>query len=194
MAASRFELLRTEALGCMQCRLATGRTQVVFGGGNPDTDLVVVGEAPGASEDLEGLPFVGRSGKLLDRLIHDELGRTRDGFYITNVVKCRPEGNRDPRPDEVAACRPYLVQQLDLIEPSVVLTVGNFASKLLLGTRTGITRLRGAVHPFPGPHAGRSPVIVPTFHPAAALRGGGRVVEDMRLDLRLAAEHLMGAP
>lgn len=192
MPGTPFDLLRDEALGCMKCRLAAHRTQVVFGGGNPDTDLVIVGEAPGANEDLEGRPFVGRSGQLLDRLLVEEMGRTRDACYITNVVKCRPENNRDPRADEVAACRPYLVEQLSMIGPRVVVTLGNFSSKLLLGTTTGITRLRGVAHPFPAWNGPEAPVIVPTYHPAAALRGGAKVQADLRSDLALAATLLAG--
>lgn len=185
MAPTRFELLRDEALGCMRCRLANGRTQVVFGAGDPSSDVVVIGEAPGNNEDLMGEPFVGRSGKLLDRLLAEELGRDRSSVYITNVVKCRPEGNRDPLADEVAACRPYLVEQLDLIRPRVVVTLGNFASKLVLQTTTGITRLRGRVHEYPGRSGEGQPVVVPTYHPAAALRGAASVEADMRADLQL---------
>jgi uracil-DNA glycosylase len=191
VAATPFDLLRDEALGCMKCRLADGRTQVVFGSGDPGAALVLVGEAPGANEDLAGRPFVGRSGNLLDRLVAEETGLDRSELYITNVVKCRPEGNRDPRADEVAACRPYLFRQLEQIRPAVVVTLGNFASKLLLETAEGITRLRGRVHPFPG--GGNRPVVVPTFHPAAALRGGARVEAELRSDLRLAASVLAGA-
>lgn len=168
--------LAAVASTCTACRLAEGRTQVVFGMGHPDADLMFVGEGPGAEEDKQGLPFVGRSGQLLDRLIAEELGRTRATCYIGNTTKCRPPGNRDPKPDEVDTCWPYLDQQLDLIRPKVVITLGNFASKKLLGTDTGITKLRGQVYPF------RSGHLVPTFHPAAALRGGGVVLSQMRSD------------
>ncbi len=168
-----------EAAGCTKCELAQGRTQVVFGMGDPSADLMFVGEGPGAEEDRQGLPFVGRSGKLLDRLMAEEMGLTRDHCYIANVVKCRPPDNRDPKPEEIAACRPWLEQQVELIAPAVVVTLGNFSSKLLLDTSTGITRLRGQSYPM----AGSDAVIVPTYHPAAVLRGGGLQEAQMRSDL-----------
>ena len=150
---------------------------MVFGDGSPTADLMFVGEGPGAQEDEQGLPFVGRSGKLLDRLLQEEVGIDRSACYITNVVKCRPPGNRDPKPDEIVACRPYLSEQLALVDPAVIVTLGNFASKLLLDTETGITKLRGRSYEY----AGRS--LVPTFHPAAALRGGADVLAKLRSDL-----------
>ena len=175
------ELVEVEkrALGCTLCRLAEGRTQVVFGEGDPHADLMVVGEGPGREEDLQGRPFVGRSGQLLDKLLLEEAGLERRQVYIGNVVKCRPPENRDPLPDEIASCRPYLDQQVELIRPIVVLTLGNFASKTLLGTTEGITKLRGRSYPYPGTS---TTVVVPTFHPAAALRGGGEVLAKMRAD------------
>ena len=173
---TRLEELAVEASTCTACRLSEGRTQVVFGMGDPDADLMFVGEGPGAEEDKQGLPFVGRSGQLLDRLIAEELGRTRATCYIANTTMCRPPGNRDPQPDEVETCGPWLDQKLDLIKPKVVITLGNFASKRLLETDVGITRLRGQVYPF------RGGSLVPTFHPAAALRGGGTVLSQMRSD------------
>lgn len=173
---SPLEQLARQASTCTACRLAEGRTQVVFGMGDADADLMFVGEGPGAEEDKQGLPFVGRSGQLLDRLIAEELGRTRATCYIGNTTKCRPPGNRDPKPDEVEACWPWLDQQLQLIRPKVVITLGNFASKKLLETDVGITRLRGKAYPF------RGGWLVPTFHPAAALRGGGAVLAQMRSD------------
>ena len=166
------------ALSCTRCPLAAGRTTVVFGEGDPGADLMVVGEGPGREEDLQGRPFVGRSGQLLDRLLAEEAGLRRDQVYIANVVKCRPPGNRDPLPEEIAACRPFLDQQVGLIAPRVVVTLGNFATRALLNTSEGITRLRGRSFPF-GP-AGA--VLMPTYHPAAALRGGGEVVARMRAD------------
>ena len=166
------------AMGCTKCPLAEGRTTVVFGEGDPHASLMVVGEGPGREEDLQGRPFVGRSGQLLDRLLIEEAGLRREQVYIANVVKCRPPGNRDPLPDEIASCRPYLEQQVALIGPVVILTLGNFATKALLETDEGITRLRGRTFPF-GPDG---TVLVPTFHPAAALRGGGEVVAKMRAD------------
>lgn len=178
----------TEASTCTRCGLAEARTQVVFGSGDPDADLVFVGEGPGAEEDRQGLPFVGRSGQLLDRLLLEEVGLTRDACYIANVVKCRPPGNRDPKPDEIAACRPWLTSQLEHLRPRVVVTLGNFASRTLLDTRTGITRLRGRAYPF------GEAVLIPTFHPAAVLRGGGEPMAKMRADLVRAKLALGGEP
>jgi DNA polymerase len=170
------ELLAAEASTCTLCRLAEGRTQVVFGMGSPTAQLMFIGEGPGAEEDRQGLPFVGRSGRLLDRLMLEEIGITRDRCYIANVVKCRPPDNRDPKPDEIDACRPYLTQQLDLIRPAVVVSLGRFASQWLLETSEGITRLRGRSYPFA--HG----VLIPTLHPAAALRGGSEPLAQMRAD------------
>ncbi len=175
-----------EAKGCTRCPLAQGRTQVVFGVGSSSADLMFVGEAPGQQEDLQGEPFVGRSGQLLDRMVLEEMGLTRDRFYIANTVKCRPPGNRDPQPVEIAACHPWLETQVDLIDPKVVVTLGNFAAKLLLGTTEGITRLRGRAYPY------RGGVLVPTFHPAAILRGGGDLAAQMRADLVRAKQYLTG--
>lgn len=183
-----FETLRDEALVCTRCGLAEGRTQVVFGTGAVDADLMFVGEGPGAQEDLQGLPFVGRSGRLLDRLLLQEMGLTRETCYIANVVKCRPPDNRDPLGDEISACRPWLERQIDLIGPRVIVTLGNFASKLLLDTKDGITRLRGSSYPYRD-----GVVIVPTFHPAAVLRGGGVPMAGMRADLVRARQALTGA-
>ena len=182
------EVVAEEASGCTRCKLATaGRTQVVFGMGNPDADLMFVGEGPGAEEDKQGLPFVGRSGQLLDKILLEELGITRQSVFIANVVKCRPPGNRDPEPDEIDACRPWLEQQLDLIQPKVVVTLGNFATKLLLETKEGITKLRGKSYPF------RGGVLIPTFHPAAVLRGGGEPMAQMRADFIRAKQALATA-
>jgi len=178
------EELAVEASTCTRCALATGRTQVVFGVGQPDARFVLVGEGPGAEEDRLGEPFVGRSGQLLDRLLLEEMGRTRAHCYIANVVKCRPPGNRDPQPDEISACRPWLEVQLDAIDPLVVVTLGNFAAKLLLETKEGITRLRGEEYPY------RSGVLVPTLHPAFALRGGADPMAKMRADLVRASRAL----
>ena len=173
-----------DAKGCTRCPLAGSRTQVVFGVGDGAADLMFVGEAPGQQEDLQGEPFVGRSGQLLDRLVWEEMGLTRDRFYIANTVKCRPPGNRDPEPAEIAACRPWLESQVDLIDPKVVVTLGNFAAKLLLGTAEGITKVRGRAYPF------RRGVLVPTYHPAAVLRGGGARAAQMRADLVRAKQYL----
>jgi DNA polymerase len=166
------------ALACTRCPLAGGRTTVVFGEGDAHADLMVVGEGPGRDEDLQGRPFVGRSGQLLDRLLGEEAGLRRDQVYIANVVKCRPPGNRDPLPEEIAACRPFLDQQVELIGPRVLLTLGRFATHALLGTTEPINRIRGRSYPFGDTGA----VLFPTYHPAAALRGGGEVVAMMRAD------------
>jgi DNA polymerase len=176
-----------DAATCTRCALAAGRTNVVFGMGDPDSDLMFVGEGPGAEEDKQGLPFVGRSGKLLDQLLLDELGLTRDRVYIANVVKCRPPNNRDPLPDEIEACRPYLDAQLEHIAPKVVVTLGRFAGQLLLASKEGITKLRGRTYPFAGA------VLVPTVHPAYVLRGGGEPMAQMRADLIRAKRALADA-
>lgn len=173
-----------EAKGCTRCPLAHTRTQVVFGVGDPAADLMFVGEAPGQQEDLQGEPFVGRSGQLLDRMVLEEMGLTRDRFYIANTVKCRPPGNRDPQPVEISACNGWLEAQVDLIDPKVVVTLGNFAAKLLLNTTDGITKLRGRAYPY------RRGVLVPTFHPAAVLRGAGDLAAQMRADLVRAKGYL----
>ena len=186
---SQLDDLRARASGCTLCPLAGGRTTVVFGEGDPHAALMVVGEGPGRDEDLQGRPFVGRSGQLLDRLLMEEAGLDRSQVYIANVVKCRPPQNRDPLPEEIAACRPYLESQIELVDPAVILTLGNFATRTLLGTADGITKLRGRVHPYPGSGSDR-PVVVPTFHPAAALRGGGEVVARMRADIVRARQAL----
>jgi uracil-DNA glycosylase family 4 len=182
--------VRDQALVCQRCPLAVGRTNVVFGEGDPDADLMIVGEGPGRDEDLQGRPFVGRSGKLLDRLILEEIGVSRDEVYIANVVKCRPPGNRDPLPPEIEACRPWLEAQVELIAPRVVLTLGNFSTKLLLQTADGIRQTRGRAYPWGSAGA----VLVPTYHPAFALRGGGEVLAEMRADFVRAKEALSGVP
>ncbi len=175
-----FEELQRQALACTKCPLATqGRSQVVFGDGDPHADLVFVGEGPGAEEDKQGIPFVGRAGKLLTQLI-EGIGLRRDEVYIANVVKCRPPGNRDPQPDEIESCRPYLEAQLSFIKPTVLVTLGNFATKLLLETKEGITKLRGREFPF-----GSGAVLMPTLHPAAVLRGGGTTLAQVRADFVL---------
>ncbi|MGH9059652.1 MAG: uracil-DNA glycosylase [Acidimicrobiales bacterium] len=186
---SALDQLRAEASGCTRCPLSAGRTTVVFGEGDPHADVMVVGEGPGHDEDLQGRPFVGRSGRLLDRLLVEEAGLQREQVYIANVVKCRPPGNRDPQPLEIDSCRPYLDRQTELIGPRVVLTLGNFAARTLLGTTDGITKLRGRAYPWGPPGA----VLIPTFHPAAALRGGGQVLAQMRADFVRVKEVLAGA-
>ncbi|HUO45976.1 MAG TPA: uracil-DNA glycosylase [Acidimicrobiia bacterium] len=171
--------LRDEALVCTRCRLAQTRTQVVFGVGDPDAELMFIGEAPGFNEDQQGEPFVGAAGQLLTRLL-GEIGMTREDVYIANVLKCRPPNNRDPQQDEIDSCKDYLRRQLVLINPIVVVTLGNFATKLLLRTETGITKLRGRVYDW-----WQGIQLVPTYHPAAALRSGERLVDEMRKDFAL---------
>ena len=158
--------LAAEASGCTRCRLAEGRTQVVFGVGNPGADLMFVGEAPGFHEDQQGFPFVGQAGKLLDKLLAG-IGLSRQDVYVANVLKCRPPGNRDPMPDEIEACEGYLFRQIGLIQPRLVATLGNFASKLLSGKQHGITRVHG--QPQPATVGGLAVTLYPLYHPAAAL-------------------------
>src|ERR671917_2841658 len=171
------ELYR-EASGCVRCPLHQGRTKVVFGSGNANSDLMFVGEAPGMHEDQQGLPFVGRAGKLLDQLL-EEVGFQRSDVFITNVLLCRPPGNRDPQPDEIETCKPYLHRKIELIEPKVICTLGNFATKLLTRSQRGIT----SVHGRPQVHelGGRTVRIFPIYHPAAALRST-RTLEELRED------------
>ncbi len=171
-----FADLEREALTCTKCPLAETRTQVVFGVGDPHADLLFVGEGPGEQEDLTGEPFVGRAGRLLTSLI-EGIGLTRAEVYIANVVKCRPPGNRDPLPLEIETCRPYLEAQIGFIEPRVVVTLGNFATKLLLDTKDGITKLRGREFPFRD-----GAVLIPAFHPSAVLRNGGAALAQARAD------------
>ncbi len=170
--------LYREAADCTRCPLAETRTKVVFGAGNADADLMFVGEAPGAEEDRQGLPFVGRAGALLNELLGG-IGLERKDVFVANVLKCRPPGNRDPQPLEIESCHPYLERQIELIRPAVIATLGNFATKLITGSRTGITKVRGTppVHTLGG-----LPVFVmPLLHPAAALRTPS-LVETLRGD------------
>src|SRR4051812_24208153 len=169
-AAERREELKAvyrDASGCTRCpQLVAARTTVVFGSGNADADLMFVGEAPGRNEDEQGVPFVGQAGKLLSQLL-EEIGLTRDDVFVANSLKCRPPGNRDPLPQELTNCQGYLYRQLELIQPKVVCTLGNFATKLLRGDPTGITRLHGQEEVrVIGPRAVR---LYPLYHPAAAL-------------------------
>jgi uracil-DNA glycosylase len=172
---------------CRRCKLAGGRKTIVFGQGNPQARLMFVGEAPGADEDEQGLAFVGRAGQLLTDIIEKGLKMPRADVFIANVLKCRPPGNRDPLPDEIEACTPWLVEQVSLIQPRLVVTLGNFATKYVLQTARGITSMRGAVYPWHG----RS--VVPTYHPAAILHGGGekgRQFQELRDDFALISETL----
>jgi uracil-DNA glycosylase len=168
--AERREALKElllQARACTRCpQLAATRTTVVFGSGNADADLMFVGEAPGASEDQQGLPFVGRAGRLLDQLLQ-EIGLARADVFVTNTLRCRPPGNRDPLPVEIENCSGYLMRQVELIEPSVICTLGNFATKLLRGDPTGITRLHG--RPEVIELGARAVRLYPLYHPAAAL-------------------------
>jgi uracil-DNA glycosylase family 4 len=159
-----YEEVRRQALACTRCRLAEGRTQVVFSDGNPSARLVVVGEAPGANEDRTGLPFVGAAGQLLDLLLATVDLSREDSVYICNVLKCRPPGNRNPLPDEIEACSPFLRRQIELVKPEVLLAVGSFAAQLLTGKTLPLGKLRGTVHSYEG-----TPLVV-TYHPAALLR------------------------
>jgi uracil-DNA glycosylase family 4 len=171
------ELYR-EASVCTKCPLSQGRTKVVFGNGDANADLMFVGEGPGHHEDLQGLPFVGRAGKLLDQLL-TEIGLSRSEVFVANVVKCRPPGNRDPLPEEIDACKPFLHRQVELIEPKVICTLGNFATKLITRSQRGIT----GVHGRPQVHelGGRTVRVYPLYHPAAALRST-KTLEELRED------------
>ncbi|HWC31981.1 MAG TPA: uracil-DNA glycosylase [Actinomycetota bacterium] len=184
--SSSLEDVRAEALACTKCRLSAGRTQVVFADGSPGADLMFVGEGPGYHEDVQGLPFVGAAGQLLNRLL-GEIGLSREDVYITNVVLCRPPGNRDPLPDELESCRPYLLRQIELVDPKVIVTLGNFATRVILDRPVSISRVRGTKSSFHGR------LVIPTFHPAAVLRSGGDASAPMRAireDLRVVREAL----
>jgi uracil-DNA glycosylase len=176
---------------CTRCKLCTlGRKQVVFGVGNPSAELMFVGEAPGSDEDVQGIPFVGRAGQLLTKII-EAIEMRRDDVYIANVIKCRPPGNRNPEPDEVLVCEPFLFQQIDLVKPKVIVALGKFAAQSLLRTDTPITRLRGRVHAFRGAQ------LVPTFHPAYLLRSPDKkreTWEDMKLVRALLRQAAGSAP
>jgi uracil-DNA glycosylase len=171
------KIIRDDIGDCTRCKLhRLGRRQIVFGVGNPSADLMFVGEAPGADEDLQGIPFVGRAGQLLTKII-EAIGLSRDDVYIANVIKCRPPENRNPEPDEVDTCEPFLFRQIDFIQPKVIVALGTFAAKALLKTQDSISRLRGRVYDY------RGAKLVPTFHPAFLLRSPDRkrdVWEDMK--------------
>jgi DNA polymerase len=166
--SARFLRVIREDIGdCTRCKLhGQGRKQIVFGVGNPDADLMFVGEAPGADEDLQGIPFVGRAGQLLTKMI-EAMGYRRDDVYIANVIKCRPPGNRNPEPDEIAECEPFLVKQIEGIHPKVIVALGKFAAQTLIKTNDPISRLRGRVYKY---HGAR---LIPTFHPSFLLRSPG---------------------
>ncbi len=160
---STLEEIRETLGDCTRCKLHSTRNKIVFGAGNPHAELMFIGEAPGADEDAQGIPFVGRAGKLLTKMI-EAMGVTRDDVFIANIIKCRPPGNRDPEKDEVTACKPFLLAQIEAIKPKVICTLGNPSTKSILNTTTGIFKMRGRFHDFDG-----TPVM-PTFHPAFLLR------------------------
>src|SRR5207244_5307684 len=170
--------VRTDIGDCTRCKLhGLGRQQIVFGVGNPDADLMIVGEAPGADEDVQGVPFVGRAGQLLTKII-EAIDLKREDVYIANVIKCRPPQNRNPEPDEVDTCEPFLFKQIDIIKPKVIVALGKFGAQTLLRTLDPISRLRGRVYDY------RGAKLVPTFHPAYLLRNPAskrEVWEDMKL-------------
>lgn len=178
------EAIRQDLGECMRCALHAGRTHIVFGVGDPSADLMFIGEGPGSEEDRQGLPFVGPAGQLLTKIIH-AIDLTREEVYIANVVKCRPPRNRDPEPEEVEACRPFLERQVDAVRPKVVCALGRVAALNLLRTDEGITRIRGRIYPF------RGAKLVPTYHPAFLLRNPAKkreCWEDMKLIRRLLDE------
>lgn len=171
------DAIRADLGECTRCKLHTlGRTQIVFGTGNPNADLMFVGEAPGADEDEQGVPFIGRAGQLLTKII-EAIGLTRDDVYIANVIKCRPPGNRNPEPDEIAECEPFLIRQIESVRPKVIVALGTFAAHALLRTEEPISRLRGTFYDYHGAK------LLPTFHPAYLLRSPDRkrdVWDDMK--------------
>lgn len=194
IARSAAEVLATirEDIGdCTRCKLhGLGRTQIVFGVGNPAAELMFVGEAPGADEDIQGIPFVGRAGQLLTKMI-EAMGFTRDQVYIANVLKCRPPGNRNPEPDEIATCEPFLFRQLASIDPKVVIALGAFAARTLLKTDAPISRLRGRVFDY------RGAKLIPTFHPSFLLRSPGykrEAWDDLQLALSVLGRAVPGSP
>ena len=194
-AAERREALKqvlAQARGCVRCpELAATRRTVVFGAGNADAELMFIGEAPGASEDEQGVPFVGRAGKLLEKLLA-EIGLARSEVFIANTLMCRPPGNRDPQPVEIENCQDYLLRRVELIQPSVICTLGNFSTKLLRGDPTGITRLHG--RPEVLTLGSRAVRLYPIYHPAAALYTP-RMLETLREDfMRLPDLLALGAP
>jgi len=184
--ATTLEALRAELGDCSRCKLAAGRTHIVFGVGNPRATLMFVGEGPGRDEDLQAEPFVGRAGKLLTEIITKGMKMRREDVYIANVIKCRPPDNRNPEPDEIAACQPFLQRQIDIIGPKVMVALGTFAAQTLLGMRTPISRLRGHWYDYHGIK------LMPTLHPAYLLRNPNDkklVWEDIKMVLRELESH-----
>lgn len=186
MAFTTLDHAREEALGCTKCRLSQGRTQVVWMDGNPDSDLMFIGEAPGFHEDKLGRPFVGAAGKLLDTMLAS-IDLDRNSCVICNVIKCRPPANRDPQLDEIETCIPYLQAQIDFIKPTVIVPLGNFATRFILQRQVSISSVRGKIFETMGAK------VIPTFHPAAALHSGGEASpagQSIRSDFQLIARHL----
>ena len=181
LSGENLTAIRDDIGDCRRCKLAGGRTQIVFGVGSPTADVMFVGEGPGEEEDRRGEPFVGRAGQLLTDIITKGMGLTRDQVYIANVVKCRPPGNRNPEPDEIAACSPFLRRQIATIRPKVIVALGKFAAQMLAGVETPITRMRGRWHEFEGTK------LMPTFHPSYLLRNPAakrEVWEDIQAVMR----------
>ncbi|MFW6255547.1 MAG: uracil-DNA glycosylase, partial [Candidatus Sumerlaeota bacterium] len=174
--ADQLEQLRADAVQCQKCRLCEERTHVVFGEGNPNAGIMFIGEAPGADEDRQARPFVGRAGKLLNQMM-EEVGLKREDVFIGNMLKCRPPGNRDPQPDELDTCEPWLLSQIDLIQPSIIITLGRFAAQRLTGESTGIMKMRGSFYRY------HDTKLMPLLHPAAVLRNMNHykdTVDDLR--------------
>jgi DNA polymerase len=190
-SAEGLQAIRDELGDCTRCKLhSLGRKQIVFGVGNPAADIMFVGEAPGADEDVQGVPFVGRAGQLLTKMI-EAMGLKRDDVYIANVLKCRPPNNRDPQPDEVEQCEPFLFKQIATIQPKVIIALGAFAARALLKTQDPISRMRGRVYEYRGAH------LIPTFHPSFLLRSPGykrEAWEDLKKALGLLGRQPPASP
>jgi len=178
-----FKELKNMVLNCHLCNLSKTRTNVVFGEGNPNADLMFIGEAPGREEDLQGKPFVGRSGEVLTKMIENVLNLKREEVYIANIIKCRPPQNRDPEIEEVESCKPYLLKQIEIIKPKIIVTLGRIAFKYLLNNETPITKARGNLYEFNGIK------VIPTFHPSYLLRNPSKKKEAF-IDLKFIKEFL----
>lgn len=179
----RLQFVRDTIGDCTRCKLCETRTHIVFGSGDPNADWMFVGEGPGENEDLQGLPFVGRSGELLTQLIN-ESGWSREDVYISNIVKCRPPKNRDPQPDEIEACKPFLFRQIQIVQPKVIITLGKQASNLLLDNKEPMYKMRGNTYELYGAK------VIPTYHPSYILRGNTKALEFMREDFARALINL----
>ena len=190
--AEALAAIRDDIGDCTRCKLHTqGRQQVVFGVGNPRAEIMFVGEAPGADEDAQGIPFVGKAGQLLTKMIEAGMGIKRDEVYIANVIKCRPPGNRNPEPDEIAACQPFLFRQIASVQPKIIIALGKFAAQTLLESDTPISRLRGRVYDY------RGTKLIPTFHPSFLLRSPGYKREawaDLKMALGVLGREAPPAP